>query len=152
MGDFFKLVGKGALYLVLSPFIVLLLALYFIYCLIMFLVMGIVNLVVFFSGGTINGDLPEDIEAKRILEEKFKQENNVAPVTQTQNNSNVTYNNPTIIVADQTMMNHVMNNLNNNSVPINSNIVEEEKPVEIDSNDDVNQIEEDIEIKEDDNQ
>lgn len=152
MGDFFKLVGKGALYLVLSPFIVLLLALYFIYCLIMFLVMGIVNLVVFFSGGTINGDLPEDIEAKRILEEKFKQENNVAPVTQTQNNSNVTYNNPTIIVADQTMMNHVMNNLNNNSVPINNNIVEEEKPVEIDSNDDVNQIEEDIEIKEDDNQ
>lgn len=118
----------------------------------MFLVMGIVNLVVFFSGGTINGDLPEDIEAKRILEEKFKQENNVAPVTQTQNNSNVTYNNPTIIVADQTMMNHVMNNLNNNSVPINNNIVEEEKPVEIDSNDDVNQIEEDIEIKEDDNQ
>lgn len=33
----------------------------------MFLYMAVRNLIIFFSGGTLNGDLKEDIEARKIL-------------------------------------------------------------------------------------
>lgn len=133
MGEFFKTVLFGLLYVVLSPFIVLFLALYFVYCLIMFIYMSIRNLIVFFSGGTVNGDLPEDIKAKRILKEKMEQKNSTTTTTtqnlQQQNLYNMS--NATIIMAHPDMVNNMKNMANAQQ---NINQVEtpaiENKPIE----------------------
>ena len=70
MLGFFKIFGRGVLTVVLLPFIALLLALYFVYCIIIFVYIGIRSIIVFFAGGSPLGDLPEDVEAKRIIMEK----------------------------------------------------------------------------------
>ncbi len=70
MLGFIKIFLQGILYVVLLPFILLLLALYCVYCIIVFIYMAIRSVIVFFSGGTPLGDLPEDVEAKRILMER----------------------------------------------------------------------------------
>ena len=70
MLGFIKIFLQGILYVVLLPFILLLLALYCVYCIIVFIYMAIRSIIVFFSGGTPLGDLPEDVEAKRILMER----------------------------------------------------------------------------------
>jgi len=67
MLNFFKVFGKGILYVIGLPFILAFLGLYAIYCLVMFFYMAFKNIVIFFSGGTPNGDMKEDVEAKRIL-------------------------------------------------------------------------------------
>lgn len=67
MASFFKTFFKGILYIVLLPFIALLLAIYFVYCLVVFLYMGVRCIIVFFAGGSPLGDLPEDVKAKEIL-------------------------------------------------------------------------------------
>ncbi len=132
MGEFFKTVLFGLLYVVLSPFIVLFLALYFVYCLIIFIYMSIRNLVVFFSGGTVNGDLPEDIKAKRILKDKMEQKNAPTNTTQNLQQQNL-YNmsNATIIMAHPDMINNMKNMTN---IQQNVNQVEtpaiENKPIE----------------------
>ena len=67
MLSFFKIFGQGVLYVILLPFIVLLLALYAVYCILVFIYMAIRNIIIFFSGGTPLGDMKEDVEAKKIL-------------------------------------------------------------------------------------
>ena len=67
MLSFFKIFGQGVLIVILSPFIALLLALYAVYCIIVFIYMAIRNVIIFFSGGTPLGDMKEDVEAKKIL-------------------------------------------------------------------------------------
>lgn len=75
MANFFKVFGLGVLYVVTFPLMVLLLALYAAYCLIMFIYMGVRSIISFFSGGTPMGDMKEDVEAKRILlARKMKEE------------------------------------------------------------------------------
>lgn len=111
MAEFFKTVLFGLLYIVLSPFIVLLLAIYFIYCLLVFIYMSIRNLIIFFTGGTVNGDLSEDIQAKRILQERLEAKNNpVNPQPTSQNLYNMSGS--TIILAHPDML----NNLNQNNI------------------------------------
>lgn len=75
MLGFFKIFGRGVLTVVLLPFIALLLALYFAYCIIIFVYISIRSIIVFFAGGSPLGDLPEDVEAKRIIMEKEKTQN-----------------------------------------------------------------------------
>ena len=77
MLGFLKIFAQGVLYVVLLPFILLILALYAIYCVFVFIYIAIRSVIVFFMGGTPLGDLPEDVEAKRILMEReaAKQEN-----------------------------------------------------------------------------
>ena len=75
MLGFFKIFGRGVLTVVLLPFIALLLALYFVYCIIIFVYISIRSIIVFFAGGSPLGDLPEDVEAKRIIMEKEKTQN-----------------------------------------------------------------------------
>ena len=70
MLGFIKIFLQGILYVVLSPLILLILALYAVYCTLTFIYMAIKAVIVFFMGGTPMGDLPEDVEAKRILLEK----------------------------------------------------------------------------------
>ena len=74
MLSFLKVFGQGVLCVVLSPLIVLILALYSIYCVLVFTYIAIRSIIVFFMGGTPLGDLPEDVEAKRVLMEKNKTE------------------------------------------------------------------------------
>ena len=70
MLGFLKIFLQGVLYVVLLPFILVLLALYAVYCVFVFIYIAIRSIIVFFMGGTPLGDLPEDVEAKRILMER----------------------------------------------------------------------------------
>lgn len=72
MVSFLKVFGQGVLCVILSPLIVLTLALYAVYCCVVFIYIAIRSIIVFFAGGTPLGDLPEDVEAKRILMERNK--------------------------------------------------------------------------------
>lgn len=67
MLGFIKIFLQGLLYVVTLPLILLILALYGVYCVFVFIYIAIRSIVVFFMGGTLLGDLPEDVEAKRIL-------------------------------------------------------------------------------------
>lgn len=77
MLGFIKIFLQGILYVVFLPLILLVLALYAVYCVFVFIYISIRSIIVFFMGGTPLGDLPEDVEAKRILMERetAKQEN-----------------------------------------------------------------------------
>ena len=70
MLGFLKIFLQGVLYVVTLPLILLILALYAIYCVFVFIYIAIRSVIVFFMGGTPLGDLPEDVEAKRILMER----------------------------------------------------------------------------------
>ena len=70
MLGFLKIFLQGILYVVLLPFILLGLAFYVAYCLVIFIYMAIRSIIVFFMGGTPLGDLPEEVDAKRILMER----------------------------------------------------------------------------------
>ena len=98
-----KTFGLGLLYTVLSPFIVLILALYFVYTFLAFIIMFFINIFKFFKGKSITDKLPIDIEAEKILlaqeqyEAKFKEavlnsQLNVTPNTNIVSNNGVVNN------------------------------------------------------------
>lgn len=70
MLSFFKVLLRGIIVTVLLPLILVVWVLYGVYCLITFIVMFIKSTVLFFMGDSINDELKEDIEAKRMLLEK----------------------------------------------------------------------------------
>ena len=70
MLGFLKIFLQGILYVVTLPFTLLILAIYAVYCVVIFIYMAIRSIIVFFMGGSPLGDLPEDVEAKRILMER----------------------------------------------------------------------------------
>lgn len=76
MLNFFKVFGRGVITTVLLPLILLVWVLYGVYCLIVFIVMFIKSTVLFFMGDSIKADLPEDVEAKRILLENEQAQSN----------------------------------------------------------------------------
>ena len=78
MTGFLKVFVQGILAVVLSPVIALILAIYFCYCILVFVYIAIRSVVVFFTGGTPLGDLPEEVEAKRVLMQKEQAQQNVA--------------------------------------------------------------------------
>ena len=67
MAGFFKSFGKGLLYIVLFPLILVLIAVYGVYGLFAFIVQLVNIIVLFFSGKSLSSDLEEDIKAKAIL-------------------------------------------------------------------------------------
>ena len=75
MINFFKNFGKGILYVLVLPLLLLALAGYAIVALFIFLFLAIKGLVLFFSGRSLYEDLPEDIEAKKRLG-TYKEETN----------------------------------------------------------------------------
>lgn len=77
MHSFFKTLGTGVLYTLLLPFIVLIWLGYGIYCVAIFIYMFFKSIIVWIKGGTPFGDLPEEVEAKRILINKQEQQNMV---------------------------------------------------------------------------
>ncbi len=68
MGEFFKGFGRGILYIFVLPFLIVVLALYGIYGILAFLVLSVRSIFLFFTGRSLQDDLPEDIKAKEILE------------------------------------------------------------------------------------
>ena len=97
MTGFLKTFGKGVLYVVLLPFIIAFVAIYMVYLLITFFVMLFKNIIMFFMGKSLLGDLKEDKEAKNIIEAKEKafnenQDKQNQINQNTTNNSTITYN------------------------------------------------------------
>lgn len=76
MLGFLKVFGKGVLYTILFPFIVLIWVLYTVYCIFLFIVEFFRSLILWIKGGSPFDDTPEDAEAKRILLAKQNQETN----------------------------------------------------------------------------
>ncbi len=115
-----KTFGLGLLYTVLSPFIVLILALYFIYTFLAFIIMFFINIFKFFKGKSITDKLPIDIEAEKILlaqeqyEAKFKEavlnsQLNVTPNTNIVSNNGVVNN--TIVPPVNSETNNTSNDI-----------------------------------------
>lgn len=67
MASFFKTLGKGIIYVITFPLLVVFLVGYFIVSLFSFIVIGIKGLILFFKGENIVGEMSEDIEAKKRL-------------------------------------------------------------------------------------
>jgi len=67
-----KVFGRGILTTLLLPVILLVLCSYGIYCIVVFIVMFFIGVVDFFKGKSFNGDMIEDLEAKRMILEKEK--------------------------------------------------------------------------------
>lgn len=72
MLSFLKVFARGIIVTLLLPIIVLVLALYMVYCLVLFVVMFFKGVINWFKGGNTGTDLPEDLEARRIVLEKEK--------------------------------------------------------------------------------
>ena len=68
MASFFKGFGKGLFYVAMFPLGIIAIALYAVYGICIFFFQLGRLIVLFFSGRNLKTDLPEDIEAKRILD------------------------------------------------------------------------------------
>ena len=67
MVSFFKNFGKGVLYVLVLPFLLVGMALYAVVAFFVFLFLSVKGIILFFTGRSLYEDLPEDIEAKRRL-------------------------------------------------------------------------------------
>ena len=67
MAGFFKSFGKGILYVLVLPFLVVVLALFGVFGLLGFLFMLIKGLILFFTGRSLFDPLPEDVKAEKII-------------------------------------------------------------------------------------
>ena len=79
MTEFFKKLGQGLLYTLVLPVLIVVLAGYAVYGIIIFLFMLFKSIILFFRGKSINNDLPEDIEAKRRMKALTNPFDNPAP-------------------------------------------------------------------------
>ena len=69
-----KVVVRGIIVTLLLPFILVAWILYGVYCIGLFIFMFVKTTIEYFKGGTFNADLPEDIEARRMVLEKEKRD------------------------------------------------------------------------------
>ena len=74
MLQFLKVFGRGVLVTISLPLIILVWVLYAIYCIGVFIIMFFKGVVDYFKGNTFNPEMPEDLEARRMVLEKEKQE------------------------------------------------------------------------------
>ena len=88
MLDFFKLLGKGILYLFLIPLGICLFAIYGIYLLIVWVAMFLRTIVLFFQGKPTGLTLKQDIDAQTILNSA----RDFSEPQQTQSQQGVTFN------------------------------------------------------------
>ena len=68
MASFFKSFAKGLLYVLLFPFGLIAIALYAVFGVFVFFFQFVRLIILFFTGRNLSSDLPEDIEAKKIIE------------------------------------------------------------------------------------
>ena len=77
MGSFFKSFGKGILYILTLPAVLIVLVFYAIVGLFTFIFLMLKSVVLFFKGKTIFSELPEDKRAREILNPTPKQDDEV---------------------------------------------------------------------------
>ena len=89
MASFFKNFGKGVLYVLVLPALLAGLVIYAVVALFVFIYLAIKGLILFFTGRSLYEDLPEDVEAKRILnrskgiiEDEVKEKKEEQPLVQ----------------------------------------------------------------------
>ena len=89
MVSFFKNFGKGVLYVLVLPALLAGLVIYAVVALFVFIYLAIKGLILFFTGRSLYEDLPEDVEAKRILnrskgiiEDEVKEKKEEQPLVQ----------------------------------------------------------------------
>ena len=80
MLGFLKVFVRGIVCTVLLPLILAVWVLYGVYCFFAFIVMFVRSVILFFAGDNPTGELKEDIEAKKILEQKAQMEAEQAQV------------------------------------------------------------------------
>ena len=73
MNNFFKNIGRGIGYFFLFPTLLIAIALYAVFGLIVFIYQFFKLIFLFFTGRTLFSDLPEDIKLKALLDEKQKE-------------------------------------------------------------------------------
>ena len=76
MANFFKKFGQGILYVITFPVFLIILALFAVYGLVLLVVQFIKMIFNFFTGRSIHGELPEDVEARKILHKNDPVEQN----------------------------------------------------------------------------
>lgn len=84
ISKFIKTIGKGVMYIFLCPLLLFIIALFSIVGLFIFIFLCIKSVFLFFYGKTIFSDLPEDVEARGILNSKIENNQNPVPSTETQ--------------------------------------------------------------------
>lgn len=72
MGEFFKTFGQGILYVLISPILLVIFALYLVYAIIVYFVMEIASIIYFFSGRNISDEDPETKKLIAIRSAKFQ--------------------------------------------------------------------------------
>ena len=83
MFGFLKVFGRGVLYTVLLPFIVLIWVLFTVYNIFVFIVMFFISVIKWLKGGSPFADTKEDVQAKKLLLER---QNQAATTEQTEQN------------------------------------------------------------------
>ena len=73
MFGFLKVFGRGVLYTVLLPFIVLIWVLFTVYNIFLFIVMFFIAVIKWVKGGSPFADTKEDVQAKKLLLERQNQ-------------------------------------------------------------------------------
>lgn len=154
MASFLKRFGLGILYVVLLPFLLIILVVFMLWGIVNFFIRFFMGVIHFFKGKNFIPPLKEDVEAKKILEQRLEakkqaSENptptNIQPAPQiTNSNDNVVNFNGTIniIQTDPNKPidpNAIMNGIAQATTPSisqNSNTPQiENKPIEIDYSD-----------------
>lgn len=146
MINFFKNFGKGILYVLVLPFLLVGMAVYGVFAFFVFIFLSIKGLVLFFTGRSLYEDLPEDIEAKKILSANKNQPEENRPI------------NTTIISPTDTPNEPVANPINADPFYVPEYLKGEEEEVneetnepvieeEIEKEPEVNQIEEEPEVQ-----
>ena len=105
MGNFFKSFGKGVLYLLVLPFLLVILAIYAVVGLFVFLFEGIKAIILFFTGRSLFDDLPEDKQAKEIIA-SLSQPKAEATLAAQNESSGVATSSPTQTTTDSSIYNN----------------------------------------------
>ena len=67
MTNIFKSIGKGFLYVLLFPVIIVGVSVYAVFGLVVFVIQFVKSIILYFSGRSLSSDLDEDLAAKAIL-------------------------------------------------------------------------------------
>ncbi len=82
MAGLLKAFGKGLLYILALPVLIIVLAIYLVVGLVIFVYIGLKGIILFFSGRNLQ-ELPEDIKAREILEALNKEDNDSVQIEET---------------------------------------------------------------------
>lgn len=139
MASFFKTFFMGMLITILLPLIAAIFAIFFLYCLIVFIYTAIRSIIVYFSGGRPFGDLPEDVKAKEIISKRLA--DSAATIQPQPTANSIVINNPQInYVAKDGNLNPAGLSQNNVAPSIDVKPIEnivEQKPDLIEEKDDI---------------